>query len=337
MKIIVLGTGSWGTALAQVLADNGHEAVLWGISDEEIDDINQNHHNSKYFETPISEKLRATKDLGEARDADVILAAVPTMALESVLTKAAEQVSKPVIVINVAKGFHPVTHERLSEVIKKIMPEDKTKAVVSLIGPSHAEEVILRLMTAINAVSDNTEAAETVQKLFSNDYFRVYRNDDVIGAEVGVALKNVIAIASGILEGIGQGDNARAALMTRGLAEMTRFGTALGGREETYLGLDGVGDLIVTCTSRHSRNFMAGYQIGREGAEKFFAENKKTVEGIFACRVVYEEARKRGIEMPITEQIYSVLYEGKTPKDAARALMARELKPETSDVYSSNH
>lgn len=335
MKITVLGTGSWGTALAQVAADNGHEAVLWGIADDEVNDINENHHNSKYFETEISDRLKATKDINTVSDADVILAAVPTMALETVLTQASAAVQKPVIVINVAKGFHPVTHERLSEVIKKIMPKEKTKAVVSLIGPSHAEEVILRLMTAVNAVSDDMEAAKTVQQIFSNDYFRVYRNDDVIGAEVGVAIKNVIAIASGILEGIGQGDNARAALMTRGLAEMTRFGTALGGREETYLGLDGVGDLIVTCTSRHSRNFMAGYQIGKDGtAAKFFAENKKTVEGVFACKVVYDEAKKRGIEMPITEQIYAVLYEGKTPQAAARDLMARQLKPETSDVYT---
>lgn len=334
MKITVLGTGSWGTALAQVLADNGHDVWMWGIAKDEVDDINLNHHNSKYFETEISHDIKASGDLNIASDSDVLLAAVPTMALESVLKQAAEAVTKPVIVINVAKGFHPVSHKRLSEVIKEIMPEDKTKAVVSLIGPSHAEEVIIRLMTAVNAVSDDTEAAKTVQKLFSNDYFRVYRNDDVIGAEVGVALKNVIAIASGILEGIGQGDNARAALMTRGLAEMTRFGTAMGGREETYLGLDGVGDLIVTCTSRHSRNFMAGYQIGRDGgAKKFFEENKKTVEGVFACKVVYEEAKKRGIEMPITEQIYQVLYEGKTPLDAAHALMARELKPESADVY----
>lgn len=333
MKITVLGTGSWGTALAQVLADNGQQVVMWGISEEEVNDLNLNHRNSRYFDSPVSEKVKASTDLACAEDADVLLAAVPTMALESVLKQVADIVRKPVIVINVAKGFHPVSHKRLSEVIKEIMPAEKTKAVVSLIGPSHAEEVIIRLMTAVNAVSDNMEAAKTVQELFSNEYFRVYRNDDVIGAEVGVALKNVIAIASGILEGIGQGDNARAALMTRGLAEMTRFGTALGGREETYLGLDGVGDLIVTCTSRHSRNFMAGYQIGREGAAKFFAENKKTVEGIFACKVVYEEAKKRGIEMPITEQIYAVLYEGKSPAQAAHDLMSRKLKPETASVY----
>jgi glycerol-3-phosphate dehydrogenase (NAD(P)+) len=329
MKVSVLGTGSWGTALAQVLNDNGHDVLLWGIDQGEVDDINLNHHNSKYFETEISHGLRAVTDLNEVRDSDILLAVVPTMALESVLQKVTDVMDHPAIIINVAKGFHPVTHDRLSTVIAKTVPEEKRKAIVSLIGPSHAEEVILRKVTAVNAVSDDEEAAILIQKTFSNHYFRVYRNTDVIGAEVGVAIKNVMAIASGILEGIGQGDNAKAALMTRGLAEMTRFGTALGGKKETYLGLDGVGDLIVTCTSRHSRNFMAGYQIGLDGgAEKFLKENKKTVEGILACRDVYEEAKRRGIEMPITEKVYAVLYEGEKPQDAIMELMARDLKSE---------
>ena len=335
MKTAVLGTGSWGTALAPVLADNGHDIFLWGISKEEINDINLNHRNSRYFECEISSRLSATDDLQRIKDRELILAAVPTAALESVLKQVSEIIDHPVILINVAKGFHPVSHKRLSEVIRETVPAEKLKAVVSLIGPSHAEEVILRMMTAVNAVSDDEEASRTVQEVFSNNYFRVYRNDDVIGAETGVALKNVIAIASGILEGIGQGDNARAALMTRGLAEITRYGMAMGGREETYLGLDGVGDLIVTCTSRHSRNFMAGYQIGKDGtAEKFFAENKKTVEGVAACKAVYEEAKRLGIEMPITEAVYAVLYEGKSPSKAAHDLMLRKLKPETSDAYS---
>ena len=164
---------------------------------------------------------------------------------------------------------------------------------------------------------------------FSNDYLRVYRNTDVIGAEIGVAIKIIMAIASGILEGIGQGDNARAALMTRGLAEMTRYGVALGGKKETYLGLDGVGDLIVTCTSMHSRNFTAGLQIGKDGSsEKFWKENKRTVEGVAACKVVYEEAHKRGIDMPITDQVYAILYEGKSPEECIKTLMSRSLKPE---------
>lgn len=329
MKTAILGTGSWGTALGQVLCDNGCEVIMWGLDENQVDDINRNHRNSAYYDDPVHPSLRAETDMECIRSADILLAAVPTMALEDVLTKASRIVDHPVIVINVAKGFHPVTHERLSVVIRKIMPADRLKAVVSLIGPSHAEEVIRRLLTVVNAVSEDEESARIIQELFSNDYFRVYTNTDVIGAEIGVALKNVMAIASGILEGMGQGDNARAALMTRGLAEMQRYGTAFGARRETFLGLDGVGDLIVTCTSRLSRNFMAGFEIGSAGsAEEFFATNKKTVEGIFACKVVYQEAKKRGIEMPITNAVYAVLYEGEKPQNALTALMKRDLKSE---------
>lgn len=329
MKAAVLGTGSWGTALAQVLADNGHEAVLYGISEEEVNDINQNHRNTHFFPDPIHESLRASTDLKCLQGADVIIAAVPVKAMENVLRKAQEEVTKPAIWINVAKGFHPVSHRLLSDVMKEILPAEKRRAVVSLIGPSHAEEVIKRLYTCVNAVSNDEEAAETVQHLFSNRYFRVYRNTDVIGCEIGVALKNVMALASGMLEGIGQGDNARAALMTRGLAEMTRFGVLCGGKKETFLGLDGVGDLIVTCTSRHSRNFMAGLAIGQDGgAERFLRENTRTTEGIAACKAVYEMAQKMGVEMPITEQVYHVLYEQASPYEAAEALMERKLKSE---------
>ncbi len=331
MKCAILGTGSWGTALAQVLADNGHDVVLWGINPNEVHDINENHHNSKFFECRISEKLKASSDLSVIRDAELILLAVPSIAIEETLRKAVAVLDHPVLIVNVAKGFHPISHKRLSVVIEETVKETDRKAVVSLIGPSHAEEVILRMLTAINAVSEDEGAARQVQKLFSNQYFRVYRNTDVIGAEIGVAVKNIMAIASGILEGIGQGDNARAALMTRGLAEMSRFGIALGGKKDTYLGLDGVGDLIVTCTSRHSRNFMAGYAIGKAGDAKSFLEtNTKTVEGISACRIVHEEAQRHGISMPITDQVYLVLFEGKKPADAIDDLMRRDLKSEES-------
>ena len=329
MKIRILGTGSWGSALAQVLADNGHDVMMWGIDASEVNDIENNHHNSRYFEVEMNHDVHATMDISCVTDADVILIAVPVMALESVVEKIAPLLDHPVIFINVAKGFHPVTHERLSVVMERIIPASMRKAIVSLIGPSHAEEVILRMLTSVNAVSDNEEEAQMIQELFSNSYFRVYRNTDVVGAEIGVALKNVMAIASGILEGVGQGDNARAALMTRGLAEMTRYGVAHGGRAETYLGLDGVGDLIVTCTSMHSRNFTVGLQIGKEGsAENFWKENRRTVEGVAACKVVYEQAKAEGIEMPIVNEVYAVLYEGKSPSEAISALMGRSLKSE---------
>ncbi len=329
MKTVILGTGSWGTALGQVLVDNKQNVMMWGVDASQVEDINNNHHNSKYFDNPIAEELCATTDLSVVSDADILLLAVPSIAMEDVLKNALQYVTKPVIVINVAKGFHPVTHERLSVVIEKTVPQEQLRAIVSLIGPSHAEEVIQRLLTCVNAVSENENASREVQQLFSNDYFRVYRNNDVVGAEIGVALKNVMAIASGMLEGMGQGDNARAALMTRGLAEISRFGTAMGGKSETYLGLDGVGDLIVTCTSRHSRNFMAGYEIGKAGSAKEFLEsNTKTVEGIFACRIVHEEAQKRGISMPITDEVYAALFEGKDLKQSITDLMARSLKSE---------
>ena len=329
MRIRILGTGSWGSALAQVVADNGHDVMMWGIDAAEVNDIENNHHNSKYFEVEMNHDVHATQDINCVKDADVILIAVPVMALESVVEQIAPLLDHSVTFINVAKGFHPVTHERLSVVMERIIPSSMRKAIVSLIGPSHAEEVILRMLTSVNAVSDNEQQAQMIQELFSNSYFRVYRNTDVIGAEIGVALKNVMAIASGILEGVGQGDNARAALMTRGLAEMTRYGVAHGGKAETYLGLDGVGDLIVTCTSMHSRNFTAGLQIGKDGsAENFWKENKRTVEGVAACKVVYEQAKAEGIEMPIVNEVYAVLYEGKSPAEAISALMGRSLKSE---------
>ena len=330
MKISILGSGSWGTALAQICIDNGHETVLWGKEKSEVDDINLHHRNSRYFfDVQLNPALSATMDLNEIQGSDMVLLAVPTIALESVCEQMVSHLDKPVIVINVAKGFHPVTHKRLSEVIKEGMPKDLLQDVVSLIGPSHAEEAVLRLLTSVNAVCENEESAKLVQNLFSNDYFRVYRNTDVIGAEIGVAVKNIMALASGVLTGIGQGDNARAALMTRGLAEMARYGMYFGGKAETYLGLTGVGDLIVTCTSQHSRNFQAGLEIGlADSAAEFWKNSTKTVEGVNSTKVVYEVAREKGILMPITEQMYLVLFENKKPSVALKELMARELKSE---------
>jgi glycerol-3-phosphate dehydrogenase (NAD(P)+) len=330
VKVSVIGSGSWGTALAQVLADNNVDVNIYGQNESEVNDILLNHKNSRYFEdVVINENIKATTNLNDIIYSDIILLAVPTGAVESVCENINKIINKKVIIINVAKGFHPVTHERMSEVIKRNIDEYKLKAVVSLIGPSHAEEVIIRLITVINAVSDNEEAATLVQELFSNNYFRVYRNYDVIGAEIGVAIKNIMAIASGMLTGIGQGDNARAALMTRGLAEMTRYAVYFGGKTETFLGLDGVGDLIVTCTSIHSRNYQAGYTIGKNNnAKEFMKTNKTTVEGIQACKVIHEEAIKHNISMPITEQVYKILYEYKDPKDAIESLMRRDLKEE---------
>lgn len=330
MKVAILGTGSWGTALAQVLSDNQHEVLMWGIDLDEVVDIHRYHQNAKYFpDIYINEDIQATTDLDMIKECEVVLIATPSFTLEEVCQKINSVMEQKVIIINVAKGFHPETHKRLSVVIKETVRPEILTDVVSLIGPSHAEEVINRLQTVVSAVCENEESAKVVQYLFSNEYFRVYRTDDVIGAEIGVALKNIIAIASGVLSGIGLGDNARAALITRGLAEIKRYGIAFGGHEETFLGLTGVGDLIVTCTSEHSRNFQAGYTIGKHNSARIFWQNNtKTVEGVRAAEIVYLEAQKLGISMPITEQVYRILYQDLIPQEAVVLLMTRDLKSE---------
>ena len=330
MKTVVIGSGSWGTGLGQVLCDNKREVIIYGNCKEQIDDIEHNHKNTMFFEdVELNPDLHATMDINVVKDADVVVLSVPTIAIESVCRQIDALLKGKVIIVNTSKGFHPETNERMSQVIRRFISDEHLSSVVSLIGPSHAEEVVIRMLTTICAVSLKHEDAVTIQELFSNDYFRVYTGNDEIGSEVGVALKNAIAVASGVLSGLGYGDNTRAALMTRGLAEMIRFGTAMGGKPETFMGLTGIGDLLVTCSSRHSRNFQAGYEIGKANdAQAFWKYNKKTVEGVRTAKVVYELAQKMHIDMPITSEIYKVLYENKDPKQSARDLMLRDLKPE---------
>lgn len=329
MVVTILGSGAWGSALAQVLADNGTTVNLWSIDAKTVDEFNTHHTNSAYFANlAFNPAINATLNLEVINTSDVILFAVPAAAIASVAQQVKETLNHDVIAINVAKGFDPTTHLRLSAVIETTLGS-KCTGMVALIGPSLANEVAKRLLTSVAAVSKNSNAAILVQKLFSNDYFRVYTSTDIIGSEVGVAIKNILAIASGILTGLGQGDNARAALMTRGLVEMRRYGVAMGGEPDTYFGLTGIGDLIVTCTSFSSRNFSAGLKIGKDNtADDFWATNTKTVEGVKACKIVYEEAQRRGISMPITTEVYKVLYEHKKPSDAINDLMRRSLKSE---------
>lgn len=330
MKTVVIGSGSWGTALAQVLVDNKHEVMLYGKNHAEIDEINTLHKNSKFFpNTTLNPLLKGTTDIHVVQDADIVILSVPTIAIESVCRQINPELKKKVIVVNTSKGFHPESNERMSNVIRRFISPEKLSSVVSLIGPSHAEEVVERMLTTICAVSLNQEDAKIIQTLFSNAYMRVYRGDDEVGSEIGVAIKNAIAVASGVLSGVGYGDNTKAALITRGLAEMIRYGVALGGRQETFMGLTGIGDLIVTCTSPHSRNFQAGYEIGTHNSAQYFWENNtKTVEGVRTAKVIYEVSREKGIDMPIIEEIYKVLYEDKKPEDSARDLMLRDLKHE---------
>lgn len=330
MKTVVIGSGSWGTALAQVLADNNAEVIVYGRSKDQVDDININHKNSKFFDdVELNPNLKATTDITVVKDADIVMLAVPTIAIESTCQLIDPMLTKSTIIINVAKGFHPETNERMSQVIRRSISKEHLSSVVSLIGPSHAEEVVIRLLTTIDAVGLKEEDTVMVQNLFSNDYLRIYTGDDEVGSELGVAIKNVMAIASGILSGLGYQDNTRAALITRGLQEMLRFGTHFGGKPITYIGLTGVGDLIVTCTSVHSRNFQAGFKIGKDNSvEDFLATCTKTVEGVRTAKIVHRLAIENGIDMPICEEVYQILYHGKEPSMCARNLMLRDLKKE---------
>lgn len=331
-KVAVIGSGTWGTALAQVLADNNQDVIIYGNRIDQVNDINNNHKNTFFFGEDITlpESIKATTCLADAlKDRDIILLSIPTAAYRSVLNEILPLLTKPMVFINTAKGFDTEKDIRLSDLIRECVPENYRKAIVSLIGPSHAEEVIVRDLTCICSVSLDLEVASEIATLFSNDYFRVYTNQDEVGSEIGVAMKNAIAIASGILEGLNFGDNARAALCTRGLAEIVRFGKHFGGKAGTYLGLTGLGDLIVTCYSFHSRNFTAGMQIGKEnGVENFFKTNTKTVEGIRTIKVVYNMAQKEGIELPIIESLYRIVYEGYKPSEEIKVLMNRPIKSE---------
>ncbi|MDF9823920.1 glycerol-3-phosphate dehydrogenase (NAD(P)+) [Breznakia sp. PF5-3] len=330
MKVSIIGSGSWGTGIAQVLADNGIDVTIWGIEESQIIDINEHHQNSFFFKgVTLNPNIKASTDIEIVKGSDIVVLSVPTIAIEDVCKRITPYLKKKTIIVNTSKGFHPKTNKRMSEVIRETIPESKLSSVVSLIGPSHAEEVVQRILTTVSAVSLNEEDAKIVQREFSNEYFRIYTGSDEIGSEVGVALKNAIAVASGVLSGIGYGDNTRAALITRGLNEMIRFGMFMGGKRETFMGLTGIGDLIVTCTSPHSRNFQAGYEVGKENsADIFWDKNKNTVEGVRTAKVVHEIATKNNIDMPIINETYKILYEGKEPKTSAKDLMLRELKAE---------
>jgi glycerol-3-phosphate dehydrogenase (NAD(P)+) len=331
MKITVIGSGSWGTALAQVLADNKLDVIVYGHNKEEVDDIN-NGYNHKFFNNiKLNKAIKATTSLKEAlQEVDMLVMCVPTKVMGDVLREIEPLLpAHKVYFVNASKGFDPHTNDRMSNTIRAIIPESKRYEVASVIGPSHAEEVIIRMYTAVASVSIDIEVAELVQELFSNDYFRLYTLTDEIGAEYGVALKNVLALCSGIVSGLGLGDNTRAALLTRGLQEIIKYGVYKGGKAETYLGLTGIGDLIVTATSEHSRNFQAGYRIGQEKtAKNVMADKTKTVEGIRTCKVVHDDIKGTNIEMPIVEKCYNVLYNDLDPMQAIDELMNRSLKQE---------
>lgn len=331
-KIAIIGAGSWGTALAQVMADNGHDVMMFAKDPKVCKEINERHTNSNYFkdEFILPKSIKATCDLAEViANQDVVLLSVPSHAVREMVKRIAPLLNHQVCIVNTAKGFDPITNQRLSETIRSILPKKMVKAVVSLIGPSHAEEVIDRQLTLVSAVCKKVEFAEKVSQLFSNEYFRVYVQKDEIGSEIGSALKNVIAIASGVVTGLNLGDNARAALITRGLAELMRLGKVLGGKLKTHAGLTGLGDLIVTCYSNHSRNYQAGIKIGRDdSAQNFLETNQETVEGVAFAKIAHQLAKKHHLKLPIIEAVYAVLYEKKRPSELIKSLMNRPLRVE---------
>ncbi|CAM3550267.1 NAD(P)H-dependent glycerol-3-phosphate dehydrogenase [Streptococcus pluranimalium] len=329
--IAVLGPGSWGTALAQVLNDNGHEVRVWGNITEQIDELNQDHTNTRYFKDIIlNKKIIGYHDLGQALDgADAVLFVVPTKVTRLVAKQVAKALKHKVTVMHASKGLEPDTHERLSTILEEEIPADLRSEVVVVSGPSHAEETIVRDITLITAASKDLATAKYVQELFSNHYFRLYTNTDVIGVETAGALKNIIAVGAGALHGLGYGDNAKAAIITRGLAEITRLGVAMGASPLTYSGLSGVGDLIVTGTSIHSRNWRAGDALGRgEKLEDIEKNMGMVIEGISTTKVAYELAQGLGVYMPITSAIYRTIYEGADIKEAILDMMSNEFRSE---------
>ena len=330
-KVAVLGPGSWGTALSQVLNDNGHEVRIWGNLEDQIDEINEKHTNSRYFkDIVLDEKIKGYKDLAEALEGvDAVLFVVPTKVTRLVAKQVAAVLDHKVVVMHASKGLEPDTHERLSTILEEEIPAELRSEIVVVSGPSHAEETIVRDITLISAASKDMETAKYVQTLFSNRYFRLYTNNDVIGVETAGALKNIIAVGAGALHGLGYGDNAKAAIIARGLTEITRLGVAMGANPLTYSGLSGVGDLIVTGTSVHSRNWRAGDQLGRgEKLEDVVRNMGMVIEGISTTKAAYELAQELGVYMPITNAIYSVIYQGASIDEAIKGIMSGEFRHE---------
>ncbi|MGY3777243.1 NAD(P)H-dependent glycerol-3-phosphate dehydrogenase [Isobaculum melis] len=330
-SIAVLGAGSWGTSLALVLEENGHDVRLWGNHVEQMREINEAHTNKRYLpDVTLAAGIKGYTDLAEAiKDVDVILFVVPTKAIRSVAKQVSSLLTKPAIIVHASKGLEQDTHKRVSEILAEEIPVALREAIVVLSGPSHAEEVANKDITTITSASENEAAAKFVQDIFMNDYFRIYTNSDVIGVEMGAALKNIIAVGAGVLHGLGYGDNAKAALMTRGLAEISRLGVSFGANPLTFIGLSGVGDLIVTCTSVHSRNWRAGDMIGQGKALPEILESMgMIVEGVATTKAAYELAAEKGVDMPITNAIYDVLYQDVTAREAILHLMTRDGKSE---------
>ena len=335
MKIAIIGSGSWGTALGNLLSLKENDVYIWGRNTSYMDEINRMNENKKYLPgIELDEKLKFSSDINYVVEGSkVIVFAIASQGIKSVLEQYTE-VIKDQIIVNVAKGIDISSLKTMSELFNEFLPNN---SYVALSGPSHAEEVSKNIPTAIVSASRNRKTAEFVQDLFTTDTLRVYTNPDVTGVEIGGALKNIIAIGAGIADGLGYGDNAKAALMTRGIIEIGRLGIELGAREETFKGLTGIGDLIVTCTSMHSRNRRCGIMLGEgKTLEEAIDSIGMVVEGATTIKAAYELSKKYNVYMPITKELYRVLYEGKDPLESVSKLMLKRQKHEFEEMVNES-
>ena len=331
--ITILGSGGFGLALAIMCDNAGHSVTVWSKFQDEIDAITRTGElKAKLPGVQVNRSIKLTTDISAVKDKDIVILGIPSPFLREVCCQAAPYMEKRTIVVNTAKGLEGGSLKTMCEVAKECFPENH---VAVLTGPSHAEEVARGIHTTVCTASDDREVSYYIQSILSNKTFRVYVNDDVIGCEIGGSLKNVIALAAGVCDGLGLGDNTKAALMTRGIREIARLGMAMGADSDTFGGLSGIGDLIVTCCSMHSRNRRAGILIGKGTDPQEAVRIVGTVEGYVCTKNAYALAKKMGIEMPITEQLHRVLFEGEPAKNTIVNLMGRPVKNETENDFLS--
>ena len=329
MRITIAGSGGWGTALAISLCQNGHDVTLWAHNPEKARQMEQTRVNPMLRDVLLPDALRISGDPKCVRDCPVVVIACPSFPIRSVCRTVAPWLLPEAVMVSVTKGIEPDTLMRMSRVVE----QETGRQTVALTGPSHAEEVARNIPTGCLAAHPDKQLAELIQDIFMSETFRIYTSPDIVGAELGGALKNVIALCAGVCDGMGYGDNSKAMLMTRGLTEIARLGRAMGAEKETSAGLSGVGDLIVTCTSMHSRNRRAGILIGQgKSPEEAMQEVGAVVEGYYAAKSAWLLAQRQGVDMPIVQAAYSVLYEGISAKEAVRSLLLRQRKAEQEDA-----
>lgn len=327
-KVTVLGAGGWGIALALAAFETNNEVTVWSCFEQEIELLKTEHEHKKLLPgVKIPLEINLTTNILCAENSDITIVAVPSTVVRQTVARLRN--INCGIVVNVAKGLENKTYKTLDLVIKDELPN---ATVVILSGPSHAEEVGRKVPTTLVSASEDIEAAETVQKIMMSKYLRIYTNTDVVGVELGGALKNVIAVAAGIIDGLGHGDNTKAALITRGIAEISRLGVKMGADKDTFVGLSGLGDLIVTCSSEHSRNHRFGEKIGKGEDPKQALNNVGTVEGYYAAEVIHNLAKEHKIDMPICEECYEIIYNGKSPEKALHDLMTRPKRDEQDNL-----